>query len=109
MRKYVESPGILCLIKPWISVGILTKGGVVKAEKGIPQGAVISPLLANIYLNDFDKSFSDTDWKLVRYADDFVVLAKGLEGIISASSHVENVLDSLELILHPDKTFLTNF
>ncbi|MDE5075660.1 MAG: reverse transcriptase domain-containing protein, partial [Trichodesmium sp. St5_bin2_1] len=109
MRKYVDSPGILCLIKPWISVGILTKEGVVKPEKGIPQGAVISPLLANIYLNDFDKSFSDTDWKLVRYADDFVVLAKGLEGIISASSHVENVLDSLELILHPDKTFLTNF
>ena len=105
----MDSPGILCLIKPWISVGILTKEGVVKAEKGIPQGAVISPLLANIYLNDFDKSFSDTDWKLVRYADDFVVLAKGLEGIISASSHVENVLDSLELILHPDKTFLTNF
>ena len=109
VRNYVEYPGILCLIKSWVSVGILTKERIVKAEKGIPQGAVISPLLANIYLDEFDKSFSDNDWKLVRYADDFVVLAKSLEEIISASSHVEKTLDSLELTLHPDKTLLTNF
>ncbi|MGB3508987.1 MAG: CRISPR-associated endonuclease Cas1, partial [Microcoleaceae cyanobacterium] len=109
VRKYVENPGILCLIKAWISVGILTKEGIVKAEKGVPQGAVISPLLANVYLDEFDKSFSDTDWKLVRYADDFLVLAKSLEEILAASSHVEKTLDSLELTLHPDKTLLTNF
>ncbi|NEN88909.1 MAG: CRISPR-associated endonuclease Cas1 [Okeania sp. SIO3H1] len=109
VRKYVEHPGILCLIKSWISVGVLTKERIVKADKGIPQGAVISPLLANIYLDEFDKSFSDTDWKLVRYADDFLVLAKSLEEIIAASSHVEKTLDSLELSLHPDKTLLTNF
>ncbi len=109
VRKYVEHPGILCLIKSWISVGILTKEKIVKADKGIPQGAVISPLLANIYLDEFDKSFSDTDWKLVRYADDFVVLAQSLEEILAASAHVEKTLDSLELTLHPDKTLLTNF
>ncbi|NER01972.1 MAG: CRISPR-associated endonuclease Cas1 [Okeania sp. SIO3C4] len=109
VRKYVEHPGILCLIKSWISVGVLTKERIVKADKGIPQGAVVSPLLANIYLDEFDKSFSDTDWKLVRYADDFLVLAKSLEEIVAASSHVEKTLDALELTLHPDKTLLTNF
>lgn len=109
VRKYVEHPGILCLIKSWISIGVLTKEKIVKSDKGIPQGAVISPLLANIYLDEFDKSFSDTNWKLVRYADDFLVLAQSLEEILAASAHVEKTLDSLELTLHPDKTLLTNF
>ena len=55
LRKYVDTNGILCLIKKWIYGGIVTKQGTIFPELGIPQGAVISPLLANIYLDDFDR------------------------------------------------------
>ncbi|MFM6395514.1 MAG: reverse transcriptase domain-containing protein [Planktothrix sp.] len=70
----MDYPGILCLIKAWVSVGVMTKNGLVRAEKGVPQGAVISPLMANLYLDEFDKIIMASDVKLVRYADDFLVV-----------------------------------
>ena len=97
-RKHIDNPGILCLLKAWISVGALT------------QGAVISPLLANIYLDEFDRIISASpDFKLVRYADDFLVLACTQEQIVKAHAEVERVLNSLGLALHPKKTQITNF
>ncbi|MFW6296590.1 MAG: group II intron reverse transcriptase/maturase [Halothece sp.] len=109
VRKQIDSPGILCLIKSWISVGIATENGVKRAEKGIPQGAVISPLLANIYLDEFDQILSQSDVKLVRYADDFLVLATTQERITRAYNEVEEILNSLGLALHSQKTQITNF
>ncbi|MDY6786438.1 MAG: CRISPR-associated endonuclease Cas1 [Cyanobacteriota bacterium] len=109
VRKYLDSPGILCLIKAWISLGISTKNGQIQAEKGIPQGAVISPLLANIYLDEFDRLVPASDLKLVRYADDFVVLARTHERIIKAFSEVQQILQTLGLTLHPKKTQITHF
>ncbi|NJM64082.1 MAG: group II intron reverse transcriptase/maturase [Oscillatoriales cyanobacterium RU_3_3] len=109
IRKQVDNPGILCLIKSWIAVGLVTPEGVIRSEKGIPQGAVISPLLANIYLDEFDKFFDNSDLQLVRYADDFVVLARTKEQILRAGSDVERILNYLGLALHPDKTQITNF
>ncbi|AFZ11549.1 RNA-directed DNA polymerase (Reverse transcriptase) [Crinalium epipsammum PCC 9333] len=109
VRKYLDNPGILCLIKAWISAGVLTKEGIVRNDKGIPQGAVISPMLANIYLDEFDKIISASDLKLVRYADDFLVLATTQERIVKAYSEVEQILNSFKLTLHPEKTQITNF
>ena len=70
VRLHIDNPGILCLIKSWVSVGVDTQEGLILPQKGIPQGAVISPILANIYLHEFDELVSATDLKLVRYADD---------------------------------------
>ncbi|MEL7039248.1 MAG: group II intron reverse transcriptase/maturase [Cyanobacteria bacterium J06592_8] len=110
VRNFIDYPGILCLIKAWISVGISTNKGVLSAEKGIPQGAVISPLLANIYLNDFDHRFSQIDsLKLIRYADDFLILARTEWEISEAYSRVEKSLHSLALELHSRKTQITHF
>lgn len=109
VRKEIDNPGILCLIKSWIAVGLLTPDGVMRTEKGIPQGSVISPMLANIYLDEFDKYFSNSPLQLVRYADDFVVLARTKEQIVRAYSEVERLLNSIGLALHPDKTQITNF
>lgn len=109
IRKEIDNPGLLCLIKSWIAVGLLTQEGVIRIEKGIPQGAVISPMLANIYLDEFDKFFFNSDLQLVRYADDFVVLARTKEQIVRACSDVERMLNSIGLALHPDKTQITNF
>lgn len=110
LRQHIEHPGILCLIKAWISSGIINNNQVVKLpEKGIPQGAVISPLLANVYLDKFDKSISSTDLKLVRYADDFLVLARSRNRIVKAYSEVVRLLHLQNLAIHPDKTQITNF
>ena len=60
------------LIEQWLSVGVMTKEGLMVPGKGLPQGAVISPILANIYLDDFDEVVLAAGVKLVRYADDMV-------------------------------------
>lgn len=109
LRQHIEHPGILCLIKAWISSGIINNQVVKLPEKGIPQGAVISPLLANVYLDKFDKSISSTDLKLVRYADDFLVLARSRHRIVQAYSEVVRLLHLQNLAIHPDKTQITNF
>lgn len=70
---------------------------------------MISPLLANVYLDKFDKSISSTDLKLVRYADDFLLLARSRERIVEAYSEVVRLLHTLNLAIHPDKTQITNF
>ncbi len=109
VRLHIDNPGILCLIKSWISVGVLTQEGLILPQKGIPQGAVISPLLANIYLHEFDELVSATDLKLVRYADDFLVLSRSEERILSAKLEIINLLDSMGLTINTEKTQITNF
>jgi RNA-directed DNA polymerase len=109
VRQHIDHPGILCLIKAWISSGILTNQGLELPGKGIPQGAVISPLLANIYLDKFDRAIADSDLQLVRYADDFLVLACSQERILQAYKEVVRLLHFLNLNIHPEKTQITNF
>ena len=109
LRKYIVHPGILCLIKAWITNPVLTKNGLTTTTKGIPQGAVISPLLANIYLDEFDRAFTDLDVRLVRYADDFLILAKSKNRIKQAYIEVSQLLEEIALQLHPQKTRITNF
>jgi RNA-directed DNA polymerase len=109
VRLHIDNPGILCLIKSWISVGVLTQEGLILPQKGIPQGAVISPILANIYLHEFDNLVSATDLKFVRYADDFLVLATTQERILQARLEIVNLLDSIGLMMNVEKTQITNF
>jgi CRISPR-associated protein Cas1 len=109
VRKYFDHAGILWLVKAWISVGVATDQAVIPAEKGIPQGAVISPLLANLYLNEFDHKISNSEVKLVRYADDFVILAKTEKQVVEARSEVNQLLNQLRLNIHPTKTQITSF
>ena len=104
VRLHIDNPGILCLIKSWISVGVETREGIILPQKGIPQGAVISPILANIYLHEFDEIISASDLEMVRYADDFLVLSTNQERILSAKSEVINLLDSMGLTLNEEKT-----
>lgn len=109
LRQHVNHPGILCLIKAWISSDILTKNGLEIPSKGIPQGAVVSPLLANIYLDKFDRAIASSDLQLVRYADDFLLLGKSQNRILQAYSEVIKLLHTLNLTIHTDKTRITNF
>jgi len=73
-------------------------------EEGTPQGAVISPLLSNIYLDPLDHRMADQGYEMVRYADDFVVLCRSREEAEQALAEVEAWTAAAGLQLHPDKT-----
>lgn len=109
VRKIVNNPRLICLIKAWITAGIANEKEIIYLEKGIPQGAVISPLLSNIYLHQLDDYITQTQLKLVRYADDFVVLANTKEEIMIAYAQVVQLLNVMGLALNEEKTRITHF
>lgn len=109
VEERVDEPRFLELIEAWISSGTHTKQGIILPEKGLPQGSVIAPILANIYLDDFDEAFLTNKAKLVRYSDDFVLLAKKRKTIYKVKDQVEDLLSSMDLTLHPEKTSITSF
>lgn len=96
------------ILKDWISCDVLFEGITIKRNKGLPQGAVISPILANLYLDEFDEELQN-EFKLVRYADDFVILCKSKEQAENALEKVKVVLQNLRLDIHPSKTRITTF
>ena len=71
---------------------------------GAPQGAVLSPLLSNIYLNPLDHLMAEKGYEMVRYADDFVVLCKSKQQAESALEEVQRWTAQAGLTLHPQKT-----
>lgn len=75
VAKVVDDPEVIGLIRRWLKAGVLTDRGVEPREAGTPQGGVISPLLANIYLHRLDVEVRAAGFRLIRYADDFVILA----------------------------------
>ena len=73
-------------------------------EQGTPQGAVVSPLLSNIYLNGLDQLMARKGYQMVRYADDFVILSSRQKEARGALEQVQQWTRSRELRLHPQKT-----
>lgn len=73
-------------------------------ETGTPQGAVISPLLAHIYLNPLDHQMAQQGWEMIRYADDFIVLCESQGQAEQALAEVRPWVQEAGLILHPTKT-----
>lgn len=100
---------VLDLIEAFLKAGIWEDNFVSVHTEGTPQGGVISPLLANIVLDDFDKNIEAKGLRHVRYADDFVILTKTAEEAANALAHAKEVLAELKLSLHETKTRLTNF
>jgi RNA-directed DNA polymerase len=110
IEQRIADGSVLRLIRAWLKAGVLEKGKVHPTELGTPQGGVISPLLANIYLDQFDKVFGGIglgkyglgEARLVRYADDFVILcARQAEPI---RIKVQAILENLGLSLKIEKT-----
>ncbi len=75
VAKVVDDAEVLGLVRRWLRAGVLTEAGLQTREAGTPQGGVISPLLANIYLHRLDTEVRAAGFRLIRYADDFVILA----------------------------------
>ena len=96
---------VLSLIRQYLDQGIMTAEGEQPAgENGTPQGAVLSPLLANIYLDPLDKEMEQSGAHPVRYADDFVVLCRSEEEAHAALAAVAQWMKENGLTLHPTKT-----
>lgn len=74
VAKEVDDVEVIGLIRRWLRAGVLTERGVESRDAGTPQGGVISPLLANIYLHRLDVEVRSAGFRLIRYADDFVIL-----------------------------------
>ena len=76
VREEVKDKRVTDLIKKYLKSGVFAEGLLVKTEEGSPQGGPLSPLLANIYLNKYDQEMTRRGVKVIRYADDIVILAK---------------------------------
>lgn len=100
---------LLELIERFLKQGVMETGkGWSPTETGTPQGAVLSPLLANIYLNPLDHLMAQQGWEMVRYADDFVILCKSQEQAEQALAQVRHWVEGAGLVLHPTKTRLVD-
>jgi len=98
---------VLKLLRKWLKAGVMEEGEVRKANTGTPQGGVISPLLTNIYLSVLDEAWERDHshlGKIVRYADDFVIMCKSKSQAEKALRAVHVIMDRLRLKLHPEKT-----
>lgn len=76
LRQTIKDGRVIKLIKKYLKSGIMADGVIVRTEQGTPQGGPLSPLLANIYLNEFDQEWKRRGMKHIRYADDIIILTK---------------------------------
>ena len=103
------SDAVLELIRRFLKQGVMESDKDWQpTETGTPQGAVISPLLANIYLNPLDHLMAQQGWQMVRYADDFIILCASAEAAQTALSAVRQWMEQAGLTLHPTKTRIVN-
>ncbi|MBS4534379.1 group II intron reverse transcriptase/maturase [Clostridium sp. D2Q-14] len=107
IERRISDRRMLKLINKWLKAGIMKDGIIEANEIGSPQGGVISPLLSNIYLNYMDtlweKHFSHLG-KLVRFADDFVIVCKNYKSVKHARRAIEEIMRRLELTFSEEKT-----
>ena len=128
LRRRVTDKRVLRLIRQFLGAGIMRHGSLTATPSGTPQGAILSPLLANVALSVLDRRFEDAwnactphqrkwrmakghaSYRMVRYADDFVILVRGTEAQAQALKQqtAEFMRQRMRLTLSPEKTHITH-
>ena len=110
VMKRIADPYVVKLIREWLRAGIVYEGETLYPSEGTPQGGVISPLLANVYLNEMDTLWSKKvdvhDARMIRYADDITILTKNKPETYMDLS--KRILNLLKLELNMDKSRITD-
>ena len=111
LHRKIQDMRVLRIIKKYLKSGVMENGVVSKTEEGSPQGGPLSPLLANIYLNEFDWEMCGRGVKMVRYADDIVVFAKSKRAaerlMESSRKYLEGKL-KLKMKMNTEKSKVTS-
>jgi group II intron reverse transcriptase/maturase len=104
VAKVIDDPEVIGLIRRWLGAGVLSEAGLMVRDAGTPQGGVISPLLANVYLHRFDVEVRAAGFRLIRYADDFVILADRRNKVEAADRLVRTILADIGLEVAENKS-----
>lgn len=108
VKKRVTDSSVLELIRQFLQSGVMIDGKLASTDIGSPQGGVISPLLANIYLDAFDQAMRDRGHRIVRYADDILILCRSAKGAQRALEVATKLLEQdLKLQVNGEKTHIT--
>jgi RNA-directed DNA polymerase len=108
VREKIADGPVLSLIESFLKANIMSETATWTPERGAPQGAVLSPLLSNIYLNPLDHLVAESGFEMVRYADDFAILCRSMEDAQRALELVRIWTEAAGLALHPTKTKLVD-
>ncbi|MBK1645236.1 Retron-type reverse transcriptase [Thiocapsa imhoffii] len=103
LERFVADRAAMSLIARWLDQGAHVRS-LLSTPRGIAQGAILSPLFCNLYLNDYDQALAKANIPFVRFADDFLCFAPDRETAQRAHAFVERALQRLDLRLHPTKT-----
>lgn len=117
IRQRITDRRLLRLIAQWLKAGVMTDAGYAETETGTPQGGLISPLLANIYLHHvldnavhgWRQKHPESEIVIVRYADDFVIGARYEKDLVWLQDAIGERFARYDLKLHPDKTRILDF
>jgi RNA-directed DNA polymerase len=104
IRQRVSDGRVLSLIEAYLKQGVLDGLHEWTPERGSPQGAVVSPLFSNLYLNPLDHLMARSGFEMVRYADDLVILCRSVEEAATALASLQQWVAEAGLTLHPAKT-----
>jgi len=105
LGQRISDGGVLALVKAFLTQGVMESGrGWQPTTQGTPQGAVLSPLLANVYLHPLDILAQSQGWRMTRYADDFIIQCSNRETAERALIQVRVWMEAAGLTLHPEKT-----
>ena len=107
LKNKISDQKLLYLLSIFIKTGSLFKGQWEDKLEGVYQGDVISPFLANLYLDGFDRFF-EKDYEFVRFADDFIFFTNRYKDAVNLLKDIEDFLEKLHLQLNKEKTFITH-
>ena len=108
VSEKISDRRVLELVKLFLDQSVIEELREWTPESGVPQGAVLSPLLSNLYLSELDHRMAGLGYEMVRYADDFVILCRSQEQAEAALEAVKRFVNEAGLTLHPEKTHIVD-